>query len=146
MMHSKQLTVVWHVDDLKISYVETTVVDNFIELLTSVFGKASPLSISRGKVHDYLGLTLDFNNSGQLVIDMSAYAKMVVAAPPDDMRGRAPNPGANHLFQINEVNPTKLDVRMADVFHSLTMQHCYLAQRGHPDILLAVAFVKRILL
>jgi hypothetical protein len=56
MVDDKQLTVAWHVDDLKISHVSAKVVDDFIADLDSEFGKETPLSKSRGKVHDYLGL------------------------------------------------------------------------------------------
>ena len=31
MVNGKQLTVVWHVDDLKISHVDTSVTDHFID-------------------------------------------------------------------------------------------------------------------
>ena len=59
-MNGKQIIVVWHVDDLKISHVQTKVVDEFIEMTEEDFGKEEPLSQSRGKVHEYLGMTLDF--------------------------------------------------------------------------------------
>jgi hypothetical protein len=63
----KQLTVAWHVDDLKVSHVQTSVVDQFIADMDSEFGKETPLNQSRGKVHhDYLGMTLDFSNPGEV--------------------------------------------------------------------------------
>ena len=49
-----QCTVLWHVDDLKISHVDTKVVDGVIELVNGEFGKESDISVSRGKVDDYL--------------------------------------------------------------------------------------------
>lgn len=51
----------WHVDDLKISHVGPKVVDEAIPLLESEFGKEAPLTVSRGKVHDYLDMTIDFS-------------------------------------------------------------------------------------
>jgi hypothetical protein len=51
MVHGKQLTVAWHVDDLKILHVSTKVVDDLIANLDSELGKETPLSKSRGKVH-----------------------------------------------------------------------------------------------
>ena len=66
----KQLTVVWHVDDLKISRENTKVVDNLIEWLKEKYedeeiGKIKP---SRGKVHDYLAMILDFSVQGEVRI------------------------------------------------------------------------------
>eukprot|EP00978_Attheya_sp_CCMP212_P031313 scaffold117901_cov29-Attheya_sp.AAC.1 len=48
-IHGKQCTIVWHVDDLKISHVESDVVSNIIEDLDGVFGNEAPLTIKRGK-------------------------------------------------------------------------------------------------
>jgi hypothetical protein len=50
MVDRKQLTVAWHVDDLKIMHVSAKVVDDLITDLDSEFGKETPLSKSRGKV------------------------------------------------------------------------------------------------
>jgi hypothetical protein len=56
----KQCTVVWHVDDLKISHVDPQVVTRILNLLDAKYGqeivggKRSPLTITRGKIHDYL--------------------------------------------------------------------------------------------
>ena len=47
----KQCTIVWHVDDLKISHVEKSVVSDIIENLDSVFGNEAPLTINRVKTH-----------------------------------------------------------------------------------------------
>jgi hypothetical protein len=58
--NGKQCTVVWNVDDLKIPQSKTRVVDDVIRDLEMEFGKETPLSKSRGKVHNYLGIILDF--------------------------------------------------------------------------------------
>lgn len=56
MINGKQCTMVWHMDHLKIPHVDKLVVDNFIQQLENTFGKETPLSKSRGKTHDYLGM------------------------------------------------------------------------------------------
>ena len=48
VVNGQQLTVVWHVDDLKISHKEVAVVDAFIAQLEVEFGKEAPLTKSRG--------------------------------------------------------------------------------------------------
>jgi hypothetical protein len=50
----EQGTMVCHVKYLKFSYIETLMVDCFIRDLEKEFGKETPLSKSRGKLHDYL--------------------------------------------------------------------------------------------
>eukprot|EP00978_Attheya_sp_CCMP212_P046655 scaffold403813_cov59-Attheya_sp.AAC.2 len=72
MIDDKQCTIVWHVDDL-ISHVDSNVVGDIIEDLDGVFGNEAPLTIKRGKTHDYLGMTLDFSTSGKAKIFMVDY-------------------------------------------------------------------------
>jgi hypothetical protein len=141
MVNGKQLTVGWHVDDLKISHVDTKVVDLFIEELEREFGKETPLSKSRGKKHEYLGMILDFSIKGELTINMIPYVRMVLDSIPQDMVGRAATPAASYLYHINEENPEYLDSARAETFHSHVMQLLYLGQRGRPDILEAVSFL-----
>jgi hypothetical protein len=126
MMNGKQCTILWHVDDLKISHVNPNAVTEVIQLLEEEFGKEAPLTKMRGKVHDYLGMTLDFSSPGQakiLMIDyrkhtgMIDYIKYMLEEMPSDMDGEAPTPASNHLFQVNEKDPVMLDDDTATMFH-----------------------------
>ena len=78
MVNVKQLTIVWHVDDLKILHVEENVVTKVISKLEKQYGKDAygkdcPLTVCRCKNHDYLGMTLDYANAGKVAIDMTEY-------------------------------------------------------------------------
>jgi hypothetical protein len=64
MICGKQMTVAWHVDDLKISHVDAKAEVHFIRQLDDNFGKDGPLTKSRGKIHDYLGISVDFSPRG----------------------------------------------------------------------------------
>ena len=55
----KQITVYWHVDELKVSHVDPKEVTYFMEWLEGIYGE---LSITRGDLQKYLGMTLDFQN------------------------------------------------------------------------------------
>jgi hypothetical protein len=50
----KQCTILWHVDDLKVSHVDPKVNTTMIGLIDNEFGKEGPITVTRGKVHDYL--------------------------------------------------------------------------------------------
>ncbi len=71
-VNGHQLTVIWHVDDLKISHVEQSEVTKFIDWLGT---KYSNLTVHQGKVHDYLGMDLDFTTPSVLTVSMSDYTK-----------------------------------------------------------------------
>ena len=66
MVNSKQMTIVWCVDDLKILHVDSSVVDDMIDALKKEFGQKLELTMQRGKIHDYLGLRLDFLDKGKV--------------------------------------------------------------------------------
>ena len=62
-----QCTVQFHVDNLKCSCVHQSVLDNIIDELNKVFGKDGPkLSASYGKIHEYLGMTIDWSIDGNV--------------------------------------------------------------------------------
>jgi hypothetical protein len=141
IVNDKQITVVWHVDDLKISHVQTKVVDEFIEQMEDEFGKEEPLSQSRGKIHEYLGMTLDFSNPGEVQVQMLDFVEMVLTDLPKEFTGRVATPAANHLFKVNEKNPVLLDDTKRELFVKLVMQLLYLSQRARPDLRTAISFL-----
>ena len=61
MVDGKQCMVVWYVDNLKISHVDPKVVEQVFANLSKEFGREALLSVSRGKIHKYLGMTIDYS-------------------------------------------------------------------------------------
>ena len=68
IINGKQCTIIWHVDDLKISHVELKVVNDIIKKLEDKFGQESPLVPSPGKTIDYLGMCIDYTVKGKVKI------------------------------------------------------------------------------
>jgi hypothetical protein len=84
IVNGKQLTICWHVDDLKILHVDPDVITRFITWLKknfeTIFNDGSgTMKITRGKIHEYLGMTLDFSTPGELKISMIPYIKEIIA-------------------------------------------------------------------
>ena len=108
MVHGLQCTVIWHVDDLKISHVNPTVVDEIVKLIENKFGKEAPITVKRGLKHDYLGMLLDYNEKGKVKIIMSHYIHEMLAGLPKDMDGEVKTPASSHLFTINLSNTVRI--------------------------------------
>jgi len=140
MINGKQCTIVWHVDDLKMSHVSIEVLDDIINKLSEKYGKEAPLTVNRGKIHEYLGMTIDFSVPGKVKFKMNDYVENLIEEAPDDMRGTASTPAANYLFNVNE-KAVKLDSEKSDKYHQLTAKLLYLGKRARPDIQTAVAFL-----
>ena len=53
----KQCTILWYIDDIKVSQVVEKVNTNVIEKISEHFGN---LTVSRGKKHKFLGMEIEF--------------------------------------------------------------------------------------
>eukprot|EP00957_Ditylum_brightwellii_P112576 8581787-Ditylum_brightwellii.AAC.2 len=86
-------------DDLKISHVDNREVTKMLQILEKKYGK---MQTTQGKVHDYLGMTLDFRKRGKVKVGMVKYAKEIIETFPKKIEGSVNTPAAEHLFQVNE--------------------------------------------
>jgi hypothetical protein len=139
-INGKQCTIIWHVDDLKISHVDSTVVEEIVQQIDARYGKEAPVTVTRGKKHDYLGMTIDYTAPGKVTFSMNDYVENLLEECPDDMLGTAATPAAKTLFEINDAAP-KLEPERAEQFHHLTAKTLYLCKRVRPDLQTAVAFL-----
>jgi len=140
VVDGKQCTVLWHVDDLKISHVDKKVVNSVIDYLASRYGKEAPLTINRGKIHRYLGMVLDFSIDGKVQISMEDYMTDLLASLPEEMAGESATPAGNHLFNINP-EAVRLSLPESELFHHYVAKLLFLCKRARPDIQTAVAFL-----
>jgi hypothetical protein len=76
----KQLTVIWHVDNLMALCEDNFELSKFSCYLGKIYGPT--LSMHMGKKHDYLGVDMEFNKDGTLDVLMITYLKNVLAGFP----------------------------------------------------------------
>jgi hypothetical protein len=143
IINGHQCTIVWHVDNLKISHVDPQVTSEVIELLQQKYGTddGAPLTVCRGKLHDYLGMTLDYSLPGKVVINMDHYVNELLDKVPVDMRnGTSTTPAAAHLYDVND-EAEKLDQEQVETFHTITAKLLFLSKRAQPDLQQAIGFL-----
>ena len=140
-INSHQMTVVWCVDDLKVSHINVKEVDKLILQMEEAFGADAPLSVSCGKTHDYLGMSLDFHTKGEVQIDMQHYIDMMLQDAPKDMEGVSNMPAAAHLFKTSSEDPKALGDKQKKNFVHPVMQGLYLSQQGQSDICTTISFL-----
>ena len=75
MINSKQHSVTWHVDNLKISHVDPAINTQLIGSLVKIYG--NKIIISRGKVNYYLGMDLDMSVEEVTGISIIKYLKKI---------------------------------------------------------------------
>jgi hypothetical protein len=75
----------FHVDDCKLSHRKTKVMDSIIEYLRREYGSifedgSAAMRVIRGKIHRYLGMTLEYTVRGQVKITMFDYIEEILPA------------------------------------------------------------------
>ena len=143
MVNGKQLTIIWHVDDLKISHVEESVVEDVLKELELKFGGPNgKLSTTRGKTHNYLGMTLDYSRKNMVQLTMFDYLSDLIATLPEELTTKRifNTPAADHLFEVNDI-ANKLNEKDSDTFHRTVAKLLFAAKRARPDIQTAIAFL-----
>jgi hypothetical protein len=139
-INGKHCTILWHVDDIKVSHEDPDVVSQIVGLFKGAYGKAAPLTITRGKIHDYLGMTLDYSVERKVKVTMLKYIKNMLLKMPEEWTGKAATPAGDHLFAVN-LEAEQLDEETAQTFHRIVAKLLFLCKRARPDTQTAVAFL-----
>ena len=110
------------------------------------------MKVARGKVHTYVGMTLDFTTSKIVKVTMFEYIDEIVQAwdkacseledgyKEVSGRKRIATAATDDLFKVDE-DALQLDQPKAKSFHNITAKMIYVTKRARPDISLAVAFL-----
>ena len=99
MLDGSQMTVCWHVDDLKISHRDEDMVTVFAVDVANIY--RAKTTISRGRLDKYLGMELYFETcQGTLIISMINYLQKIIGEFPEVIRGTKACPAGNNLFKI----------------------------------------------
>ena len=85
VIKGKQITICFHVDDCKISHESSKVIGDTIDWLRSEYESifedgSGARKVHRGKVHKYLGMSLDFSHKGQCRVSMYDYVDGILKA------------------------------------------------------------------
>ena len=59
MVNGEQITVQFYIDDLKVSYNDQSVLEDFLTNLRAKFGQGDKLMENKGLAYKYLGITID---------------------------------------------------------------------------------------
>jgi hypothetical protein len=113
------------------------------------------MNVHRGKVHKYLGMSLDFSHKGQCHVTMTMYdyldgiREAFDAAvekhgdgfiPVTKTKQRFKTPARDNLCVVNEDCDKLSEAASAD-FHTILAKTLYVTKRARPDTYLAIAFL-----
>ena len=105
-------------------------IEEVFNKLQEKFGQEAPLTVSQGKVHEYLGMTIDYSKKGKVKFGMKSYIDELINECPEDLKkGVCTTPAATHLFEVNN-KEKKLDRDKAVEYHHLVAKLLYLCKRA----------------
>jgi hypothetical protein len=142
-VNGKQHTVTWHVDDLKSSHVDPQVNDDFLKWLEKTYGDSNigKVKATRGKRHNYLGMTFDYSTPGQVKVEMIDYVKAMVKAFPEVTKKKMnTTPWSESLFKVNNKS-NLLSPELHEKFHHIVAKGLFVTKRARQDIQPCIAYL-----
>ncbi|CAJ1944948.1 unnamed protein product [Cylindrotheca closterium] len=108
--------------------------DEFAEWLNMRYGSIQACTIVRGKIHRYLGMTLDFSVKGKLKICMDDYVKNMLEDFPIKFNkdSKQETPAGNDLLEAGKGKLLSAEYRQ--IFHTTVARGLYVSKRAHLDI------------
>ncbi len=136
----KQLTIIWHVDDLMALCVVDFELTKLSCHLANIYGPK--LMMHKRNKHNYLGVDLECQQDGQLSVSMVNYLKNIIDGFPEKIVERVAMPAGERLFDIRDKKEARpLEEECAIAFHHTTAQLLFMAMRARQNIQTAVAFL-----
>jgi hypothetical protein len=148
IIEGKQMTICFHVDNFKLSHCKKKVMDTMIEYLHKEYESilkdgTGAMTVSRDKIHRYLGMNLNYNTQGQVNITMFDYIdKFLTAFDKAEPKGGGTKTSAapDSLFKVEE-SCKKLAQNKAMESHNLVAKTLYVTKRARPDTCTAIAYL-----
>jgi hypothetical protein len=99
-----------------------------------MYGEHRKVTATRGQVHEYLGMELDYQKQGEQKINMTKYVKNMLNNFPVKLGKKdvAKTPARDNLFNLG--TGAKLDTTRSEIFHMFVAKGLFLCKRARPDI------------
>ena len=140
--------ILFHVDYCKLRHKDLKVNEIFIGVLTkeyqSVFEYGSVImQVNRGKVHKYLGITLEYSTVGQVKIAMLKYIDEILDAfdKADPTGGVTNSIAAPVIISKVDEDCKKINAKQSMEFHRLVAIILFATKRARPDTCIAISFL-----
>ena len=100
------------------------------------------MTVKRRKMHDYLGMDLDWLVGGKVTNSMITYLYKILEDFIEVIKKTAATPARDSLFQVQAEEVVEyLPEELAVTFHHTVAQLLFLSQRARRDMQLSVSFI-----
>jgi len=101
VIRRRKCTILWQLDDIKVSDVDSQVVSGVLGELRKIIRKRGTTNCESWQKHNYLGMVLDYPTRDAVQITMYDYIKNMLVQLPPVMDGESRTPATLHLFEVN---------------------------------------------
>ena len=78
----KHCIIIWNVEYIKMFHVDSGIVSSVLSDIDTEYGEIVKMTITRGKIHNYLRMTINYSSPGKLNLFMVNYiGKMIDYIP-----------------------------------------------------------------
>ena len=131
-LNGSQMTIVWHVDDLKVSHKKAIEITKLAMYLDNIY---PGVKVNRGEIHDYLGIYLDFSEDGNVKVSMIPYLNEILRDFPELLGNISTSPAADHLFRVRlDEEARLLPGEHAISFYHFVVRLLFMSSRARRDI------------
>ena len=125
--------IIFHIDDLILAHSKPMITTKYIKLLDGIYGSKDPLTVTRGRIHEYLGMTIDFSMKVGVAITQYDFVKKMYKELHEDLKGAYRNtPATDFLFKVdNSAEP--LSKTKKEEYHKTTAKFIWISQCSRPD-------------
>ena len=140
-MENKQCTIVFYVDNMKLSHRSPEVITKIIGKFNKVYATINKVTVRRGKIHEYLGMSFNLSQPGECQVSMYDFLCKLIYflrkfAP--NMIGTKPTAAPADLFDTSDDEQSpKLPSKLQEIFHTIIAKFLFL-KRGRPDVKLVI--------
>ena len=113
----KQCTIAWYVDNLKISHVESKLVNNIISISESHYGA---MTITRGNKYVYICIDIKFIDDGKVTLNQRNHLEEYIEDFSKDVTTPVSSAPQKQLFHVD--NFEKLDNEKCMRLHSISQK------------------------
>jgi hypothetical protein len=107
--------------------------------LNDKYGQYGDVKATRGKIHDYLGMTFNLRRWRRYGGHEDYTTSIINDIPIDSGNTTAPTPAATNLFHV--CDSATLDKHRADISHTFVAKGLFACKRARPDIHTTIAFL-----
>ena len=116
------------------------VVTSIIQKFDKAYATIDKLTVRRGNVHEYLGMTVDFSTPGEVRLNLYDMIQRLINSLPDEMIGEKNTAAPTYLFDTsNDDESPLLNKADKDTYHTINAKALFIS-RVRQDMKLAIGF------